>query len=147
MNVMRKWLWLALMVVLGATAIAAWGGVRALLARQFRATLDQAKQEIQGSLQNKRTKDMMDKVNGSFQVETNEAYFGPMTPAVPPLPYRQHLRKGGTIPCPGRGRLPGRRGACPVSRPGDIEPPFSARLSAVQADPHGQSFPSPETEP
>jgi PPIC-type PPIASE domain len=47
-------------------------------------TLDQARQEIQTALQNKRSKDMLDKLNGSFQVDTNEAYFGPMTPAMPP---------------------------------------------------------------
>ncbi len=39
--------------------------------------LDQAKTEIHGRLQNERMKDMMEKLNGSFKVETNEAYFGP----------------------------------------------------------------------
>jgi tetratricopeptide (TPR) repeat protein len=43
---MRKRLWLASLLFLGALAIAAWCGVRALAARQFRATLDQAKEEI-----------------------------------------------------------------------------------------------------
>jgi len=46
--------------------------------------LDQAKQEIQNTLQNERTRKMMDDVNGSFKVETNEAYFGPATPAMTP---------------------------------------------------------------
>jgi PPIC-type PPIASE domain len=40
-------------------------------------TLEQAKPEIQSTLQNQRTRDMMDKINSSFKVETNEAYFGP----------------------------------------------------------------------
>jgi hypothetical protein len=40
-------------------------------------TLDQAKTEIQGKLQSERMKDEMDKLNNSFKVETNEAYFGP----------------------------------------------------------------------
>ena len=40
-------------------------------------TLDQAKNEIHSKLQNDRMREMMDKVNNSFNVETNEAYFGP----------------------------------------------------------------------
>jgi PPIC-type PPIASE domain len=40
-------------------------------------TLDQAKDEIHSTLQNQRTRELMDKVNGSFKVDTNEAYFGP----------------------------------------------------------------------
>jgi len=48
-------------------------------------TFDQAKEEIRTRMQNDRSREMMDKVNGSFQVESNEAYFGP----------------GGTGPVPG----------------------------------------------
>lgn len=48
--------------------------------------LDQAKQEIQSTLQNQRTRDMMDKINNSFKVETNEAYFGPGGPGPVPPP-------------------------------------------------------------
>ena len=40
-------------------------------------TLDQANNEIHGKLQNDRTREMMDKVNNSFKVETNDMYFGP----------------------------------------------------------------------
>src|SRR5450432_2197817 len=40
-------------------------------------TLDQAKDEIHSTLQNQRTRELMDKLNGSFKVDTNEAYFGP----------------------------------------------------------------------
>jgi len=39
-------------------------------------TLDQAKDEIHSTLQNQRTRELMDKLNGSFKVDTNEAYFG-----------------------------------------------------------------------
>jgi len=43
--------------------------------------LDQVKDEIKAALQNQRTRDAMDKYQNSFQVETNEAYFGPAGPA------------------------------------------------------------------
>jgi hypothetical protein len=46
--------------------------------------LDQVKDEIHSTLQNQRTRDAMDKVNGSFKSETNEAYFGPPGPVQPP---------------------------------------------------------------
>src|ERR1017187_3760916 len=39
-------------------------------------TLDQANNEIHSKLQNDRTREMMDKVNNSFKVETNDMYFG-----------------------------------------------------------------------
>ena len=42
--------------------------------------LDQVRDEIHGKLQNDRMREMQDKVNGSFTVETNEAYFGPAGP-------------------------------------------------------------------
>jgi parvulin-like peptidyl-prolyl isomerase len=45
--------------------------------------LDQATNEIKGKLQNDRMRQKMDDLNNSFKVETNEAYFGPATPAVP----------------------------------------------------------------
>jgi hypothetical protein len=46
--------------------------------------LDQVKEEIHSTLQNQRSREMMDKVNNSFKVETNEAYFGPPGPAAMP---------------------------------------------------------------
>jgi len=49
-------------------------------------TLDQVKDEIHSTLQNQRTRELMEKVNGSFKVETNEAYFGPGGPGMPPGP-------------------------------------------------------------
>jgi hypothetical protein len=39
--------------------------------------LDQATNEIHSKLQSDRTREMMDKVNNSFKVETNDMYFGP----------------------------------------------------------------------
>lgn len=45
--------------------------------------LDQVKDEIHNTLQNQRSREMMDKLNGSFKVDTNEAYFGPGGPQVP----------------------------------------------------------------
>jgi hypothetical protein len=51
--------------------------------------LEQAKGEIHSRLQNERMRESMDKLNSSFKVETNEAYFGPGGPgAVPPRPVR-----------------------------------------------------------
>lgn len=59
--------------------------------------LDQAKTEIHGRLQNERMRESMEKLNSSFKVETNEAYFGPGGPgAMPPRPIRptQGMRPG-----------------------------------------------------
>jgi len=47
-------------------------------------SLDQVKDEIHSTLQNQRTREMMDKVNASFKVVTNEAYFGPGGPPMAP---------------------------------------------------------------
>jgi hypothetical protein len=55
-------------------------------------TLDQAKNEIHSKLQNDRTREMMDKVNNSFKVETNEAYFGPGGVSAAPPPRLPHPR-------------------------------------------------------
>ena len=52
--------------------------------------LDQAKDEIHTTLQNQRTREMMDKLNASFKVETNEAYFGPGGPPVGMAPPAAH---------------------------------------------------------
>lgn len=49
-------------------------------------TLDQAKDEIHNKLQNDRSREMMEKLNSSYKVETNEAYFGPGGPGVPAPP-------------------------------------------------------------
>lgn len=64
--------------------------------------LDQVKEEIHSKLQNDRTREMMEKINGSYKVETNEAYFGPGGPGMMP----------GPRPMMGAGR-----GAPPAARP------------------------------
>ena len=62
-------------------------------------TLDQAKDEIQKNLQNQRSRDMMDKINNSFKVETNEAYFGPAGPGMmPPRVPNPRMAPGNTPP-------------------------------------------------
>ena len=48
--------------------------------------LDQVKQEIHNKLQSDRQREAMDKLNASFKVETNEAYFGPGGPMPPRMP-------------------------------------------------------------
>ena len=53
---------------------------------------DQVKTEIHSTLQNQRTREMMDKVNNSFKVETNEAYFGPGGAAMQPPPHMPNPR-------------------------------------------------------
>ncbi|HZC24043.1 MAG TPA: peptidyl-prolyl cis-trans isomerase [Candidatus Binatia bacterium] len=51
--------------------------------------LEQAKAEIHGRLQNERMRESIERLNNSFKVETNEAYFGPGGPgAMPPRPGR-----------------------------------------------------------
>jgi bifunctional DNA-binding transcriptional regulator/antitoxin component of YhaV-PrlF toxin-antitoxin module len=42
--------------------------------------LDQVREEIHRILQTQKQREMMDKLNNSFKVETNEAYFGPAGP-------------------------------------------------------------------
>jgi len=61
-------------------------------------TLDQSKSEIHSKLQSDRTREMMEKVNNSFKVETNEMYFGPGGPNVAPPPRMPHPRP---VPPPG----------------------------------------------
>jgi hypothetical protein len=79
-------------------------------------TVDQAKQEIQTALQSQNQKEMLDKLNGSFKTETNEAYFGPPGPATPP----------------GRpGMMPGRPGA-------RMAPPAQPQTATPQTPPPAQ---------
>jgi hypothetical protein len=62
-------------------------------------TLEQANDEIQKNLQNQRSRDMMDKINNSFKVETNEAYFGPASPGMmPPRVPNPRMGPGNTPP-------------------------------------------------
>ena len=55
-------------------------------------TLDQATNEIHSKLQNDRTREMMEKVNNSFKVETNDAYFGPGGVGAAPPPRHAAIR-------------------------------------------------------
>ncbi len=64
--------------------------------------IDQAEKEIKSKLQGDRTREMMEKMNSSFKVETNDAYFGPggIGPAGPPR------RPGGMGMAPPQGPRP-----------------------------------------
>lgn len=53
---------------------------------------DQVKNEIHSTVQNERMREMMEKVNNSFKVETNEAYFGAGGPGAPPPPRMPNSR-------------------------------------------------------
>jgi len=70
--------------------------------------------EIHSRLQNERTREMMDKVNNSFTVVTNEAYFGPPGPGGPPprMP-RPHMVPSPTTPAPRPGAGPAQPNAAP----------------------------------
>ncbi len=57
-------------------------------------TLDQAKNEIHGKMQNDRMREKMDKLNNSFKVDTNEAYFGPGGVGQMPPPRMPRPRPG-----------------------------------------------------
>ncbi len=64
-------------------------------------TLEAATNEIHSKLQNDKTREMMDKVNNSFKVETNEAYFGPGGVSAAPPPRMPHPRMPPGAPNPG----------------------------------------------
>ena len=61
--------------------------------------LDQVKNEIHTRLQTERMKEMMDKLNGSYKVERNEAYFGPAG-APGGMPPRPMGARPGSVPTP-----------------------------------------------
>ncbi len=75
--------------------------------------LDQAKAEIHSKLQNDRTREMMDELNSSFKVETNEMYFGPGGVGVTPPPRLPHPRPG----------TPPAGGSAPPQTPPPAQPP------------------------
>jgi hypothetical protein len=83
-------------------------------------TLDQATNEITGKLKSDRMKEEMDKLNNSFKVEKNEAYFGPDTGPVPPP-------RG---PRPGPGMRPG------MQPPGAAQPPAAPSSQAPAPQPN-----------
>ncbi len=57
-------------------------------------TLDQARNEIKGKMQNDRMRERMEKLNTSYKVDTNEAYFGPGGVAPMPPPRMSRPRPG-----------------------------------------------------
>jgi hypothetical protein len=81
---------------------------------------DQVKEEIHSKLQNDRTREMMEKINGSYKVETNEAYFGAGGPAMMP---------GGPRPTMGN-RMP-----APPARPQAPSTPAAGQPQAPAAKP------------
>lgn len=80
--------------------------------------LEQANNEIHGKLQSERMRKMMEDLNNSFKVETNEAYFGPAAPNGPmggprgpgqmmPPPRMQNQGNGpGSTPPPAQPQAP-----------------------------------------
>ncbi len=62
--------------------------------------LDQVTTEIHSKLQNDRMKEMTDKLNSSFKVETNEAYFGPPALSSPGGVIGGPMRPGQRAPPP-----------------------------------------------
>ncbi len=83
--------------------------------------LEQVKNEIHSTLQNQRTREAMDKVNSSFKVETNEAYFGPggvNTP--PPRVPNPRMAPGPTAP---QGGVMVKPAAPPQQAPPPAQPP------------------------
>ena len=78
-------------------------------------SFDQARNEIHGRLQNDRMRERMEKLNNSFKVETNEAYFGPggVGPMPPP-----RMPRPGTRP-PGAGAPPAQAAPPAQNRPHD----------------------------
>jgi hypothetical protein len=82
--------------------------------------LEQAKGEIRSRLQNERTRESMDKLNNSFKVETNEAYFGPGGPGAMTLRPTRPMpgMRPGTPPAGAASQSP----AAPPTPPADQAP-------------------------
>jgi len=74
---------------------------------------DQAKTEIRTKLQNDRMREAMEKLNNSFKVDTNEAYFGPAS-AGPMMPPRMPRPRPGMPPA---GQPGAPQGATPAPQP------------------------------
>jgi hypothetical protein len=83
---------------------------------------DQIKNEIHNTLRSQNMKDMMQKYNDSYHVDTNEAYFGPPGPQGP-----MGMRPGMQPP-------PRQRGMMPMGQPAQPAPP-AANPPAQQAPP------------
>jgi len=78
-------------------------------------TFDQAKDEIRTKLQNDRSREMMDQLNSSFKVESNDAYFGPGGTA--PMPGPRMGGVGNPRMAPGPGAAPPRPQIPPAQNP------------------------------
>lgn len=78
--------------------------------------LDQARNEIKSKMQNDRMREKMEKLNASFKVDTNEAYFGP----------------GGVGPMPPP-RMPRPRPGMPAAGPAGQQASPSAQAPAAQS--------------
>jgi hypothetical protein len=91
--------------------------------------LDQAEKEIKSKLQGDRTRELTEKLNSSFKVETNDAYFGPgaVGPTGPPR------RPGGMDMAPPRGPR-----SMQAPSAGQPQTPPPAQVPATQA-------PAPQT--
>lgn len=89
--------------------------------------LEQASNEIHGKLQNERMRKMMEDLNNSFKVETNEAYFGPAAPNGP----MGGPRGPGQMMPPPRMQNPG-NGAGATSPPPQPQTPPPAQPQAAQ---------------
>src|SRR5262249_48307116 len=64
-------------------------------------TQAQVSEEIRTTLQNQRTRDLMEKLNSSYKSEPNEAYFGPLGPAaLPPRVPNPRMAPGPGTPAP-----------------------------------------------
>ena len=87
--------------------------------------LEQVKEEIHSKLQNDRTREMMEKINGSYKVETNEAYFGPGGPGMMPGP-----RPMMGNPRPAAGAVPSQAPSAPAAARPQASPAAQAPASA-----------------
>jgi hypothetical protein len=85
--------------------------------------LEQVKEEIHSKVQNDRMRDMMEKVNTSYKVQTNEAYFGAGGPGMMP---------GGPRPMGGRMPTPPARPQAP-SAPAAGQPQAPAAKTPASA--------------
>lgn len=87
--------------------------------------LEQVKNEIHSKLQNDRTREMMEKINGSYKVETNEAYFGPSGPGMMPGP-----RPMMSNPRPAAGAVPSQGPSAPAAARPQASPAAQTPASA-----------------
>jgi bifunctional DNA-binding transcriptional regulator/antitoxin component of YhaV-PrlF toxin-antitoxin module len=87
--------------------------------------LDEVKEELHSKLQNDHTREMMEKINGSYKVESNEAYFGPAAPGMMPGP---RPMMGNRMPPAARPQVP--------SGPATAQPPTPPAANAPPSAPN-----------